>query len=352
MFRRILKARTVRKSLDLHDIKCHERQTKLFIEKGRENRQKLLEKLRGFTLNSPSEKAANLTDIKYSILPHLTSSTAKKRKLSMSDEGKSANLFQRLCYFKFVGSLKQSDIDPKKFKTCYKSDNTDTTCASKPSSTNSKDRITQKTKNIETQTLKREYQLAKLRGLDYPGYCNTKTNLGNYLHLTASFNPKFDICRAQKLPLTVFETEEYKTYLITGPPTSKLANVFAKAKQLTKITFQKLGLPTNLDHTKNDRFTTMAISNQKGDIVAVAEYVFMRDYIWIESLCVSQEFQNQGIGHMMFNMLYHIGSLVKKELLLFSLNSAVQFYKSCGFTTTEDFPFSCESGVYLSQKPF
>ena len=342
MIRRIIKPRFAKKVEHVTDLKPRDRQAKIFLEKGRENRQRLLEKLRGFSLSETVENTKKscspITDINYTLIPHKSLSTPKKRKLSSVDFApeKSANIYQRLCYFKFVGTLKQSDVEPQKYAVVAKSDSI----------------CSKMNKAEENQTLKREYQLAKLRGLDFPGYLNTRRNLGNYLHLTASFNPSFDKCKEQTLPVTVFKTEEYNTYLITGPSPPALSDVFSKAKKLTKCTFTKLGLSTNLYHTKNDQFTTMAISNKNQDIVAVAEYVFMRDYVWIESLCVASEFQGQGIGHMMFNMLYHIGHLVKKELLLYSLHSAVPFYKSCGFSETEQFPFTCDNGMYLSQKTF
>ena len=341
MFRQ-LRPRTVKKFNPASDLHPRERQTRLFFEKGRENRQRLLEKLRGFSLEERAVSAhekSNLSvkDMKFTLIPHRSLSTPKKRKLSTTEmEGKSASADQRLCYFKFVSDLKQCDVDPLKYTSAHKS-------VAAPN---------ERRKSAENQMLDREFQLAKLRGLDYPGYFNSKRNLGNYLHLTASFMPGLDKCKQQKLPVTTFETKEFNTYLITGPPASNLLSIYNKARKLTKSTFANLGLSTSLYHTKNDQFTTMAITNHKQDIVAVAEYVLMRNYVWIESLCVSKEFQGLGIGHMMFNMLYHIGQLVKKELLLYSLNSAVPFYKSCGFTESKDFPIQCDNGLYLSQKTF
>jgi len=74
------------------------------------------------------------------------------------------------------------------------------------------------------------------------------------------------------------------------------------------------------------------------EVVAVMEYVFMKRYMWLEVIAVKQEYKGLGIGKLLMHRMSSIANAKDKDILLYSLNDVISFYKQFDFEFSPKFP--------------
>ena len=65
-----------------------------------------------------------------------------------------------------------------------------------------------------------------------------------------------------------------------------------------------------------------------GRVVAVVEFVYMKRYLWIESIVVSADHRGLGLGKQLMHGLILNAKKREKKILLYSLDSVVEYYQS------------------------
>jgi hypothetical protein len=81
-----------------------------------------------------------------------------------------------------------------------------------------------------------------------------------------------------------------------------------------------------------------SFSPRNVEVVAVMEYVFMKRYMWLEVIAVKQEYKGLGIGKLLMNRMTSIANAKDKDILLYSLNDVISFYKQFDFEFSPKFP--------------
>jgi N-acetylglutamate synthase-like GNAT family acetyltransferase len=383
------------KSLSFTQVEDHirYRRTERFVERAKEARQRVLNQLRGLSLDYKPTKldfkvqqlaesqtaggSGSRTSPRYGTkraFEDLTPELRRKRERTISFDKKRT-------FFEYGVRLQKLNLNLKEFNMGI---NFSSRTSPQPPRTNLQFRLAQyKWNTLSTeslhehsqeklhveQKLRRQLQMDRNRGLDFSGYLNTKVNLGNFLDITSNYDERLDQAKRQKLviengqdsdhggvvleKLNIFSHLDTKFQLcsITGAVSDGFgARIFENAQNLTQAVFQKFGCSTNLNHTEIDDFTTWAIIDDNENVIAVLEYVIMKGYVWIESLCVAEYMRNHGLGNMMINRLVDLGKFLKKDLLLFSLVESWNFYQTIGFVPSPDFPFRCTKGLYCQLK--
>lgn len=169
-------------------------------------------------------------------------------------------------------------------------------------------------------------------------------NLGNRLFITDDFLPCLEMDSNQSFQQTScvpsLATDSFFTTLTTETLANHVA-LFKAANDLVESTFGSYDVQMNLEHTKNDNFTTdILFDKAKESVVAVAEYVFMQDFLWVESLVVDTNYRRKGVAKQMIHRLKEIAKERGKSLLLYSLFDSLPFYFKLGrFVLSTKFPF-------------
>jgi len=81
-----------------------------------------------------------------------------------------------------------------------------------------------------------------------------------------------------------------------------------------------------------------SFSPRNVEVVAVMEYVFMKRYMWLEVIAVKQEYKGLGIGKLLMNRMSSIANAKDKDILLYSLDDVISFYKQFDFEFSPKFP--------------
>lgn len=230
---------------------------------------------------------------------------------------------------------------------------------------------------------------------------NKRINLGNKLNICGEYNPDLDIDSSQRIyppfddgslpttptgttvpspaspyPISPFE-DQYNcspfdhVLLVYGPnndPASSGAFVtvqtedqvvkdealhllYASANILVYQTFQAHGMNLTLDTALEDYFSIDIFCDQGAQVKGVAEYIFMRRYLYIDKLAVHHEYQRRGIGTIMMLRLLELARWRSKDVLLFALLPVVDFYRRWGFEECPEWPYiEGDAGVILRKK--
>jgi len=87
------------------------------------------------------------------------------------------------------------------------------------------------------------------------------------------------------------------------------------------------------------------------EVVAVMEYVFMKRYMWLEVIAVKQEYKGLGIGKLLMHRMSSIANAKDKDILLYSLNDVISFYKQFDFEFSPKFPHkSYHDGWFMTKR--
>lgn len=78
-------------------------------------------------------------------------------------------------------------------------------------------------------------------------------------------------------------------------------------------------------------------SSTQPHVLAVMQYVYLNDYIWIESLAVRPEYERRGIGAFMVSRAQQMAYQRNKRVLLYGLNEIMPFYRKTGFVVAEKY---------------
>ncbi|RUS14505.1 hypothetical protein BC937DRAFT_93710, partial [Endogone sp. FLAS-F59071] len=255
-------------------------------------------------------------------------------------------------------------------------------------------------KYLEKGKLAREWEVLKRRNLFMFDPTNKRINLGNKLNICGEYNPDLDIDSSQRIyppfddgslpttptgtapppaspyPVSPFE-DQYNfspfehVLLVYGPnndPASSGAFVtvqtedqvvkdevlhllYASANILVYHTFQAHGMNLTLDTALEDYFSIDIFCDQGAQVKGVAEYIFMRRYLYIDKLAVHHEYQRRGIGTIMMLRLLELARWRSKDVLLFALLPVVDFYRRWGFEECPEWPYiEGDAGVILRKK--
>ena len=188
------------------------------------------------------------------------------------------------------------------------------------------------------------------------------SNLGIVLRITDELISDFEMDPCQNIPSLLCESQsltecDFSALTISNGQiidSSWSANILDRAEEMVKSIFLEFDVVLDLSHTKKDLFTADILYDKKSDIiVAVMEFVQMQKYLWVESLCVNQQFRKRGVGKFLIRRLLDIARANKKSLLLYSLFDSVKFYLSVGFNFSAAFPYQeGHHGVFLVLNPF
>lgn len=143
-------------------------------------------------------------------------------------------------------------------------------------------------------------------------------NLGKMLRITEEIIDSFSYAATQSIPLITIPILNYlhdnqtpelismstKDLSFSGVVNGTNTNgfgldgwMFEKAEEVVKIGFGGFGVEMDLHHTRHHFFTCdMIVSHQKRKVLAVQEFVVMKDYLWVESLVVLEEVRRSGLG--------------------------------------------------------
>ncbi|ORX57256.1 hypothetical protein BCR36DRAFT_580674 [Piromyces finnis] len=94
-----------------------------------------------------------------------------------------------------------------------------------------------------------------------------------------------------------------------------------------------------------------SFSPKNVEVVAVMEYVFMKRYMWLEVIAVKQEYKGLGIGKLLMNRMSSIANAKDKDILLYSLDDVISFYKQFDFEFSPKFPHkSYHDGWFMTKR--
>ncbi|KAG0355985.1 hypothetical protein BC939DRAFT_500621 [Gamsiella multidivaricata] len=231
---------------------------------------------------------------------------------------------------------------------------------------------------MSSSKLAREATLFKKRKLEVCGWGNPQRNLGNYLSICWDYNPDLDAEKDQSLPDQVpcilnrqnAEGVCVESGVIYYPQTidipdkvyltgycftvqSELALkyeqaqkvLFDQASELVHQSFLQYNMDLSLDSSLDDEFTidffvSSAPSTDMGQIRVrgVTQFIFMKAYIYVDKICVAQEYQKMGIGAFLIDRLHKIAKKRNKDILLYALGPVVGVYKKWGFEYCKEWP--------------
>ncbi|KAF9919844.1 hypothetical protein FBU30_010468 [Linnemannia zychae] len=231
---------------------------------------------------------------------------------------------------------------------------------------------------MSSSKLARETSLFKKRKLNICGWGNPQKNLGNYLSICWEYNPDLDADKNQKLqhrhPAILNRnndkgvcvesgviyypdvlTDTVNIYL-TGycfTIQSELAlrydsaqkELFEQASELVQRSFYQYNMDLSLDSSLDDNFTVDIFCSSKPSddpalmtVRGVTQFIFMKGYIYVDKICVSQEHQRSGIGAMMMARIEALAKLRNKDILLYALGPVVKIYQKWGFQYCKEWP--------------
>ncbi|KAJ3366901.1 hypothetical protein HDU91_001687 [Kappamyces sp. JEL0680] len=181
-------------------------------------------------------------------------------------------------------------------------------------------------------------------------------NLGVVLHITDEYIPELDMDENQDYPTAcaslTFDCPDIRAVTVKDNVSPELSLLLSHAEQLVKTTFASYEILMDLVHTREDGFTLdLIVDFAQSRVIASQEFVFMKKYLWLESLVVSSEYRRKGYGRALIKRLIKIASAAQKSILLYSLFDSLPFYFSCGFQLSKDFPFmEGHHGLFLELK--
>jgi hypothetical protein len=199
-----------------------------------------------------------------------------------------------------------------------------------------------------SQRTKRQELVDSRRGLkDGPS-----ASLGVILHITDDYIPELDLdpdCQPLELCTTpAFSGSIRYLYVCGQSAIDSISNVFDQAENLVRLTFAAYDILMDLTHTREGFHCDIIVDDASSAVIGSQEFVFMKKYLWIESLVVSNRFRRKGYGKEMIKRLMKLASISGKSILLYSLFDSLPFYFSCGFQLSKSFPF-CEGhhGLFM-----
>ncbi|KAL2911653.1 hypothetical protein HK105_208861 [Polyrhizophydium stewartii] len=177
------------------------------------------------------------------------------------------------------------------------------------------------------------------------GFGNDRLNLGNALHISEAYVKDLDMDRDQDTPpplaplMHLFANQaSYRARFLTvrgAPPADcpRTARIFDRAVKTVNAIFAEKKIHVDLvEGCCEDDFTAEILVDDASDnVMAVAEFVFMRKYLWIECFAVSKSLQRAGIGKLLMERMLQIAHTRRKNILLYALDDVVPFYQSLGF---------------------
>ena len=168
---------------------------------------------------------------------------------------------------------------------------------------------------------------------DVPPFELSVRNNSNFMKFSVNYTTQIAALthhNSQSSCPTSQKTPKYQFTTLKGEPSLDLKPIYYQAENLVKSTFAKYDIVMDLNHTLEDGFTCDILVS-RSTVIAVQEFVLMKNYVWLESLVVSDPYRRQGIGKNFIKRLIDIAKAVKKSILLYSLMESLPFYFSCGF---------------------
>lgn len=112
--------------------------------------------------------------------------------------------------------------------------------------------------------------------------------------------------------------------------------LFNQAEDLVAKTFNALELTVEFafDEGMTLDFLVAPLSVggvTKDTVVAVAEYVFLQEFLWLELLAVHLNYRTVGIGKAFLSRIKEIAGKKNKSVLLYALHGTEAFYLKAGF---------------------
>ncbi|KAF8927824.1 hypothetical protein BGZ58_010093 [Dissophora ornata] len=231
---------------------------------------------------------------------------------------------------------------------------------------------------MSSSKMAREEILLKKRNLKICGWGNPQKNLGNYLSICWDYNPDLDADKDQTLPgqvptilnrqntdgvcvesgviyyPQVIENADQKylngyCFTIQSELALKFESaqkvLFEQASDLVQKSFWQYNMDLSLDSSLDDDFTidifvSAAPSDDLSKITVrgVTQFILMKGYIYIDKICVGQDYQKMGIGAFLMERVYKIARKRNKDILLYALGPVVSVYKRWGFEYCKEWP--------------
>ena len=82
-----------------------------------------------------------------------------------------------------------------------------------------------------------------------------------------------------------------------------LAAIFKQASTMVQESFAEKEIDIDLfGHHSGPPFTAdVLVDPSTGEVIAAAEYVFMRKYLWVECLAIKKSYRRSGIGKLLMS---------------------------------------------------
>ncbi|KAJ3091734.1 hypothetical protein HK102_013624 [Quaeritorhiza haematococci] len=202
--------------------------------------------------------------------------------------------------------------------------------------------------------VKRNQQMNLNRGFWICGLGNgSKANLGNALNITEGYDRRLNQDTDQESPQpspTPFlvqklmddgtldsECKKLEVVSIRGPEaieqSSFLASKLQEADTLMQSVFLERGIGANLEDVAEGSYTAdIVMDAESTEVLGVAKYIFMRDYMWVDEIAVKPGCQKMGIGSSLLRRLKDVAYAREKDILLYALTPVIPFYERNGLT--------------------
>ncbi|KAJ8323391.1 hypothetical protein O5D80_008136 [Batrachochytrium dendrobatidis] len=207
-------------------------------------------------------------------------------------------------------------------------------------------------KAAKLQRLAHDQAIYASRGLYLSGMGNEIRNLGNMLHITERYIKDLDQDRNQSTlpapPVRTYKLPDKTRHQIAfltihGEPSPKepiVQAIFEEASKMMSEIFAEQNILVDLKEgcAEEDFSAEIMADVNSYEALASAEYIFMRKYMWIESVAVKKEYRGLGFGKIMMERMFHIAQARNKNILLYALDDVVSFYQSLGFVMSPQYP--------------
>jgi len=155
------------------------------------------------------------------------------------------------------------------------------------------------------------------------------------------FHPETTDCEDERLQGYVFTIQSELAIRYE----SAQRELFDQASRLVRESFLPYQMDLSLDSSLDDNFTIeIYVSSKPSDdesqltVRGVTQFIFMKDYIYVDKICVSKEHQKIGIGAFMMERIKKLASERKKDVLLYALGPVIDVYTKWGFTYCKEWP--------------
>jgi len=241
--------------------------------------------------------------------------------------------------------------------------------------------------HVERRTIRNQQYNAN-RGLWLCGesqfWARKKINLGNDLHISEGYFKSLDRDKDQSYPDIPIDTQFIRSKATAANPHPLpvipiqiqtiqgqrgldssplyLQDKFIKAEALVRKTFGARGIDADLSRVVENGFSVDVCIKQTfhigtpepGDdaVIGAVMFVFMKKYVWIEEIGVEETCRGMGVGRALIERIKRVAHLRGKDILLYSLMSAVPFYNALGFESVDLWQIDCKAfaGQYLVYK--